>query len=380
MATEEQTTNGGYAGVRAEYPRQGQRLTISNRIVTKLGFYIGKLGTISGDVDFKIRSVSDDGVLLTKLWGDAADLPVSLTYKEVTFDSPTTIDEEVRISCEFSGGSAGNLVKIWISASDVKADEVYSYYTDSWTDDSGYDLLYIYTYTADSATVTTQTCTSVAETTATGNGTITDLGNSSVTQHGHCWNTSTNPTTSNDKTTKGTGYLGTFISDITSLSANTLYYVRAYATNSFGTAYGANVTFTSSTADTPTVTTKACSALTATTATGNGIITSIGDSGVSQHGHCWNTSVNPTTSNSKTLNGGGYVGAFTSAITGLTEGTTYYIRAYATNTAGTSYGDNVLIITGTGGGELAGPVAVVETRLHYVDKYGQERYIEGTPI
>ena len=228
--------------------------------------------------------------------------------------------------------------------------------------------------------VTTQAVDDIEATTATGHGTITVLGNATVTQHGHCWNTSTNPTTSNDKTTKGTGSVGPFISAITSLSANTLYYVRAYATNSLGTAYGANITFTSATTDTPVVETKDCIALTGTTATGVGIIWSIGGSAVTQHGHCWNTSINPTTSHGHTLNGDGFYGAFTSAITGLTATTSYYIRAYATNTQGTSYGNNVRIIAGVASSELAGPIAVVQTRFHYVDKYGVERYVEGTEI
>lgn len=232
---------------------------------------------------------------------------------------------------------------------------------------------------ASAPTVTAQAVDDIAVTTATGHGTITSLGSAAVTQHGHCWDTSTNPTTANSKTTKGTGALESFISSMTSLSSNTLYYVRAYATNSKGTSYGDNVTFTTATTDMPSVETRPCSALTATTATGLGIIWSIGGSEVTEHGHCWHTSINPTTGNSKTTNGFGYYGAFTSAITSLTESTTYYIRAYAHNTAGTSYGNNLIIAAGIGS-ELAGPVKIVESRFHYVDKYGIERYVEGTAV
>lgn len=229
-------------------------------------------------------------------------------------------------------------------------------------------------------TVTTEAVDDIDVTTATGHGTITSLGSAAVTQHGHCWNTSTNPTTANSKTSKGTGSEGPFISSMTSLSSNTLYYVRAYATNSLGTSYGTNVTFTTATTDMPVVETRDCDELTGTTARGVGIIWSVGGSEVTEHGHCWNTSINPTTGNTKTTKGFGYYGAFTSAITGLTATTSYYIRAYATNTAGTAYGNNVRIIPGVGGNELAGPIAVVQTRLHYVDKYGVERYVEGTAI
>lgn len=233
---------------------------------------------------------------------------------------------------------------------------------------------------AQAPTVTTQAVDDIEVTTATGHGTITSLGSAAVTQHGHCWNTSTNPTTANSKTSKGTGSVGPFISLLTSLSSNTLYYVRAYATNSLGTSYGDNVTFTTATTDMPTVETKDCTALTGTTATGVGIIWSVGGSEVTEHGHCWATTINPDTDDSKTTKGFGYYGAFTSAITGLSASTSYYIRAYATNTAGTAYGNNVRIVAGTGGSELAGPIAVVGTGLHYVDKYGVEKYIEGTPV
>jgi len=93
---------------------------------------------------------------------------------------------------------------------------------------------------------------------------------------------------------------------------------------------------------TPVVTTQAVTAISGTTATGNGTITSLGDSNPTQHGHCWNTAGTPTTADSKTQNGAASaIGAFTSAITGLVAGTKYYVRAYATNAAGTSYGGQV---------------------------------------
>ena len=96
----------------------------------------------------------------------------------------------------------------------------------------------------------------------------------------------------------------------------------------------------------PTVTTQPCSSISTTTATGNGTIASLGSSAVTQHGHCWATAINPTTADSKTQNGAGALGSFTSAITGLTQGLTYFVRAYATNSAGTSYGENVSFIAG----------------------------------
>lgn len=119
--------------------------------------------------------------------------------------------------------------------------------------------------------------------------------------------------------------------------------------------------------------------ITESTATGNGTIVSIGLSSVTQHGHCWATTIDPTTSDDKTSNGAGSVGTFTSSITGLTPGQGYFVRAYATNTEGTAYSGNISFTSGHSGTQLIlGNIAVVQTRLHYVDTDGKERYLEGT--
>ncbi|MBA7591945.1 hypothetical protein ES708_34116 [subsurface metagenome] len=98
----------------------------------------------------------------------------------------------------------------------------------------------------DFPTVTTQAVTNILGTTATGNGTVTDLGYPpNLTQHGHCWSTSPNPTVADDKTELGPkAATGAFTSSLTGLNPGTLYYCRAYATNSIGTSYGANRSFT----------------------------------------------------------------------------------------------------------------------------------------
>lgn len=90
----------------------------------------------------------------------------------------------------------------------------------------------------------------------------------------------------------------------------------------------------------PTVTTQAVTDIGAGTATGNGNVVSDGGGTITERGVCWDTSPNPTTSNSKATSAG-TTGAFTASITGFSDGTLYYVRAYAINSAGTSYGDNV---------------------------------------
>ena len=196
------------------------------------------------------------------------------------------------------------------------------------------------------ATVTTQAVTSITQTTATGNGNVTDLGVPNPTQHGVCWSTSGTPTTSDTKTEDGAvAATGAFTSSMTGLSPNTMYYVRAYAINTAGTVYGAQVSFTTN-PEAPSVTTQAVTDIAITTATGNGNITDLGTPDPTAHGICWNTSGTPTTSDNYTDEGAASAtGAFTSNIASLNSNTTYYVRAYATNTAGTTYGTEVSFTT-----------------------------------
>lgn len=92
-------------------------------------------------------------------------------------------------------------------------------------------------------TLSTITISSIMKNTASSGGNITSDGGASVTARGVCWSTSSNPTLANSYTNDGSG-TGSFTSSITGLSPNTLYYVRAYATNSVGTAYGNEISFT----------------------------------------------------------------------------------------------------------------------------------------
>jgi hypothetical protein len=205
-------------------------------------------------------------------------------------------------------------------------------------------------------TVSTTSITSVASSSASSGGNVTSDGGATVTARGVCWNTSQNPTTANSKTTNGSG-IGSFTSSITGLSPSTFYYVRAYATNSAGTAYGNSVSFTTqqAPAQLPTVSTTSITSVSSSSAMSGGNVTSDGGATVTARGVCWNTSPNPTTANSKTTNGSG-TGSFTSSITGLSPSTLYYVRAYATNSAGTAYGNSLSFTSGS-----AAPIPITPT-------------------
>jgi uncharacterized protein (TIGR02145 family) len=193
--------------------------------------------------------------------------------------------------------------------------------------------------------LTTRELLNITNTTATGGGSITNDGGSSITAKGICWSISPNPTTTDSKTTDGTG-TATFTSFITGLSANVTYYVRAYAINSTGTGYGNQQTFTtSSTSNTlPVVTSTSVTGLTTVQATFNAEVNSQGGGTVTERGAVWNTSGNPTVNSNRIPSGAG-TGVYTATITGLSGGSNYYVRAYAINNFGISYGVEIPFTT-----------------------------------
>ena len=98
----------------------------------------------------------------------------------------------------------------------------------------------------------------------------------------------------------------------------------------------------------PTVTTQSATDIATTSITGNGNITDTGGENCTRRGFCYKagTSGDPTTSDSVAYDDGSFgTGAFTKSITGLTAGTSYRVRAYAVNSAGTSYGTTVDVKT-----------------------------------
>jgi hypothetical protein len=209
-----------------------------------------------------------------------------------------------------------------------------------------------------STLTTTTLITSITSTTAIGGGNISSNGGETVTVSGIVWDTSINPTTAlATKTTDGWAIGGPWTSSMTGLTFGTLYHVRAYATNNAGTSYGADVIFM--TLNVSTLTTSTVGNITTSTATGGGIISSNGGATVTVSGIAWDTSVNPTTAlATKTTDGWAIGGPWSSNITGLTANTFYHVRAYATNSVGTSYGSDVTFTTCTSGTYWNGSICV----------------------
>jgi len=260
----------------------------------------------------------------------------SITSKGVcwsTSPNPTINDNSTN-----NGTGASNFTSILPNLLPITTYYYRAYATNSIG--TGYGITYTFA-TLSKPQITTSAVSSITQTTCSSGGTISSDGGATITAKGVCWSTNPNPTiVLTTKTNDGTG-TATFISSITGLLPITTYYVRVYSTNSFGTAYGQELVFTTLPI-LPTLTTIAATSITSTTASSGGTISSDGGGTITDRGIVWSSTTNPTTTTNQgiTSNGAG-IGTFTSAITQLTPGTLYYVRAYATNSAGTGYGNQI---------------------------------------
>jgi len=175
-------------------------------------------------------------------------------------------------------------------------------------------------------------------------GHVTSEGGGNIKRVGVCYGSTTNVILKNT-TIKGQYNNSTmrFVCELNTVSPSSTYYIKVFASNELGTGYSKESTY-KTTAFPPEVSTLTMISITANTATFTASATYDGGNAISAKGVCWGTVANPTTANSKTNEGSG-IGAFTSNVTGLIPNSTYYIRSYATNGIGTTYGQQVLFIT-----------------------------------
>jgi len=199
---------------------------------------------------------------------------------------------------------------------------------------------------ANPATVSTTAVSSISTTTAISGGTISNNGGGAITFSGVVWSTNENPTISDSKTTEN-ATSGTYVSNLSGLSAGTTYYVRAYATNSAGTSYGSQVSFTTlANIVAPTVATTSQSQVTNKSFVVSGSVTDWGGANITDRGIVWSkTETTPSLENATKVSTGSGLGTFSSYVHGVDASTTYYVRTFATNSAGTSYGSVATVVT-----------------------------------
>ncbi len=230
-------------------------------------------------------------------------------------------------------------------------------------------------------TLNTLPVSNIKTTSATLNGEIISEGNPKYTERGFVYSSNGTPTVENTikKVTAPITNEKVFSATIGNLQMGTTYYVRAYAINGGKVSYSSNEVPFSPSQALPQVTTDAVTNLSLNgTATLNGTIVDTGDPAYTERGFVYGTQHNPTTEgDTKQSVGGSGLGAYSANISGLEVGQTYYIRAYATNTMGTAYGEELVIeLVDT---EYASCVEFTYAGYNYKAYYmGQEDYENAT--
>ena len=258
MPTEEQLLGNQFTSTPSSR-RAGQKLTISNRVVTKLSFKLKRTGTLSGNYLYRIRRASNDAILATIDMGPCSAVTTGAgQFYEGTFGTPVLINEEVYICQEMPTQGGGGNLGVWNSfntGGDVKPGEEYSIWNVTWADDNTKDYVYIYTYILPvPPDISSVAASGIAAVEATPNGNVDAFNDSAINIRGFVWDT-VSRADPGDVAPDASGYsmywvetgsfgLGAFFKAISGLHPGPTYYFRAAGRNNSGKwDYGEELSF-----------------------------------------------------------------------------------------------------------------------------------------
>lgn len=312
--------------------------------------------TAKGDVQMEklpasLRVVNDNKQDISTLDFGNADADITRSFsifndgiESIEWEITNTSEWITKISKENGTLKAGATQGIVITIDRNKLSGGENTTTIQVTSDNGSKALTVKAIGYEKVTLNTLEVTNIATSTATFNGKITDVGTPKYTERGFVYSMSSTPTIENTiaKMTALITENTEYSANINGLTLDKTYYVRAYAINRAGTAYSTNEMSFTTTEVLPNVTTQEVSNIDVTSATLNGTIVNMGDPAYTERGFVYATFTNPNIANgTKQIVLGSGMGIYDVSLTGLAQGTIYYVRAYATNSKGTAYGTQV---------------------------------------
>lgn len=300
------------------------------------------------------KKAEDVNVELVTVENEVKTIGSTQAYFECEFEYLNEITKALLVYCEDDQLKYAQTSKLeyvdgkWVTQMNYLEKSTKYYYRYEFY--NGYNLMWteIFDFTTtdkqEKPTVETVGADNITMTTATVEGNVTNDGGSAVTERGICYSIYENPTLSDSVRLAGTG-IGRYYCEMSNLTNATTYYIRAFATNSEGTSFGDVITIR--TVEHPllaTVTTDEVSDITINTAVCGGNVINDGYAEITERGICYATHQEPTVFDYKVAGGEG-MGLFQCRMSGLEMMTTYYVRAYAKNSEGYAYGNEVSFMT-----------------------------------
>lgn len=300
------------------------------------------------------KKAEDVNVELVTVENEVKTIGSTQAYFECEFEYLNEITKALLVYCEDDQLKYAQTSKLeyvdgkWLTQMNYLEKKTKYYYRYEFY--NGYNLMWteIFNFTTsdqqDKPTVETVAASNITMNSASVECNVTTDGGSFVSERGICYSRFENPSLSDSVRYAGTG-IGRYTCEMTNLTNATTYYVRAFATNSEGTSFGDVITIrTVEHPMLPTVTTDEVSDITINTAVCGGNVLSDGFAEITERGICYATHEEPTVFDYKVPGGEG-LGLFQCRMSGLETLTTYYVRAYARNSEGYAYGNEVTFVT-----------------------------------